>query len=185
MSMRCALWSSWVPVRPGVAPLRLLAALAATTHCVRGTPTPTGCRAATPLLRAPPAPLWRQPEAHWLRSSHHPMAACSRHSPNGANPPADVAVGIAQRGHHNPDGLADGAADHLDHHQNADNDPAIMQAAREPARLRVLRCRRWKRHRAHPCAGMPPNPGLPRARFAGSAYLEHSRMLENEVSYRL
>ena len=26
MSMRCALWSSWVPVRPGVAPLRLLAA---------------------------------------------------------------------------------------------------------------------------------------------------------------
>src|SRR6266853_2224069 len=56
-----------------------------------------------------------------------------------------------------------------------------LLAAREPARLRVPRCRRGKSHRAHPCAGVPPNPGLPRARCAGSAYLEHSIMLENDV----
>ena len=30
-------------------------------------------RAATPPLRAAPAPLWHQPEAHWLREQPHPQ----------------------------------------------------------------------------------------------------------------
>ena len=100
-----------------------------------------------------PIPLAQPPADRGKERPHHVVHGHER--PNGADPPAEVAVRVPQRGHHDPGRLADGAADHLDHHQNPDNDPAIMEAAREPARPQVSRCLQWTRHRAHPCSRMP------------------------------
>jgi hypothetical protein len=110
---------------------------------------------AAPVEQAPrqheapgPVPL-AQPAADRGKERAHQVV--HRHErADGADPPAEVAAGVPQRGHHDPGRLADGAADHLDHHQNADNDPAIMDGARAPAGLRGPLCLRVPRHRSHP-----------------------------------
>src|SRR5262249_40036956 len=66
--------------------------------------------------------------------------------PNGADPPAEGAVGVAQRGYHDPRRLADGAPDHLDYHQYHDDDPTIVEAARVPDGPRVPWSLRGHRH---------------------------------------
>ena len=88
--------------------------------------------------------IWLNRSAEELEPHEHP---------NGANAPAEVAVGIPQRGDHNPGGLADGAADDLHDHQNPHNHPAIMEATQGPDGLRGPWCRFWHRYHFHPWAG--------------------------------
>ena len=61
MSMRCALWSSWVPVRPGVAPC------------------------ACWLRQQPHAHCGQRP--HTSGASQRPTGCGSRHTPNGGEEP--------------------------------------------------------------------------------------------------
>src|SRR5207244_12369981 len=91
-----------------------------------------------------PKALAQPPADRGKERPHHVVNR--QEGPNSADPPPEVAVGVPQRRDHDPGRLTDGAADHLHQHQNPDNDPAIMEAARRLSRPRVPRCLRWKRH---------------------------------------